>query len=285
MSQPSFRSRAARAAPEPVGRLVGIALLAVSTIATVAWGQPTGAPRVSPAVSPNQPTPAEKKPQTVPKPGPTPKEQPAQPAPKDEKAPPERPKDPALPSLDELLGITGNNPAGTGTPDPSKRDLDRLLSGAEVGDAFKEAAALMGDAAERLQKARDTGVVTQRVQDDIVKRLDQLINSLENMQSQSSSSSSGSQQQSPTNQQLPNQQSRGQRQEGQGENQGAAEPPARRDGPLRPGMEAVRSSWGKLPDRVRDMLVQGRDDAYSQLYAEMTKAYYRKLAEEAKSKP
>jgi hypothetical protein len=210
-------------------------------------------------------------------PAPAPAPAPAQPA--EEKPPAPQPPD-ALPDLDDLLGLSGTPGEKPADPlDPSRKDLDRLLSGAEVGDAFKQAAALMGDAAERLVKARDTGIVTQRVQEDVVRRLDQLISSLENLAQQSASSSS-SQSQGEQRRPVPNQQARNRQQAGQGENRGENEPPAMQEGQLKPGMEVVRSAWGQLPERIRDLLVQGSSDRFSSRWNELTKAYYRKLAEE-----
>jgi hypothetical protein len=44
--------------------------------------------------------------------------------------------------------------------------------------------------------------------------------------------------------------------------------------------EESRTEWGGLPQRVRDMLLQGRGEKFSSLYEQMTREYYRKLAEE-----
>jgi hypothetical protein len=215
------------------------------------------------------------------------KDKPAAPPTDEAKKPPAT--DP-IGDLDEMLGLGGKKPAD-GTPpegpiDPSKQDLDRLLSGAEIGDAFRQAATLMGDAASRLQKHKDTSLTTQRMQEDIVRRLDQLISSLEQQQNQNSQQQQQQQQQSKTQQQnSPRQQQKDQNDENQGDNTGQMkDPPARRDGPVRPGLDAVRSAWGNLPDRIREMLVQGKSDRFSARYKELTEAYYRKLAEQGKAK-
>jgi Mg-chelatase subunit ChlI len=144
----------------------------------------------------------------------------------------------------------------------------------------------MGDAAKRLETATDTGLGTQRVQEDVIRRLDQLLASLERNQSSQSQqqSQSDSDQQSQRNQ--PNQQKRSQPTQGKETKSGDGntdwEGPPRQDGPLRPGLEAARAAWGSLPARVRDMLLQGSSDRFSSRYDELTRAYYKRLAEEKK---
>jgi hypothetical protein len=44
-------------------------------------------------------------------------------------------------------------------------------------------------------------------------------------------------------------------------------------------MEEGRSEWGRLPQRVREILMQSRRDRVSALYQQATEAYYRRLAE------
>lgn len=226
--------------------------------------KPAAQPEAKPAV----------KPDVKPSPAPEPPE-PAQP-------------DPTLPNLDDLLGIPGTARTGQpGVADPSKMDLDRLLTGEEIGDAFKEAATLMGDAAKRLKDGKDASLTTQRLQESIVRRLDQLLSSLDQQQQQSSSSQQQQQQNQDKkqNQNVPSQQQGERKEESKNENDGTATtPPGRRDGALRPGLDAVRSSWGQLPERVRDMLVQGSNDTFSSMYEKMTEAYYKKLAEQGKAK-
>ncbi|MFN7020255.1 MAG: hypothetical protein ACK4WH_02865 [Phycisphaerales bacterium] len=228
-----------------------------------------------------------------------------------EAAPPPRPPAPAkpaaapptVPSLDDLLGTKPQPPVpapktdlpappptpADATPDPDRAGLDRLLTGAEIGDAFQEAITLMGDAAKRLETSRDTGLATQRVQEDVVRRLDQLLASLQRQQSSSSSSSSQSQSQqdSQQNRNQPNQNQRrpGQR-PGQQSQSGSGDRdwdgPPKQEGALKPALDSARAAWGSLPARVRDMLLQGSEDPFSASYKAMTEAYYRKLAEERK---
>ncbi|MEZ6241947.1 MAG: hypothetical protein R3B57_02795 [Phycisphaerales bacterium] len=187
-----------------------------------------------------------------------------------------------LESLDELLGLA---PPGTGSdegahvlPDPLRAELDRELSQQEAAQAFEQAATLMGETAMRLADAGDTGLATQRLQEDIIRKLDAVIEAAQRNQQQQNSSSSSQQQQ---NQQQPSQpQEQQQAQNPQGDNRDENMPPSRRDGPLRPEIESARAAWGALPQRVRDSLMQGLSDRYSSLYERLTETYYRRLAED-----
>jgi hypothetical protein len=194
------------------------------------------------------------------------------------------PADEPLPNLDELLGLPGGSSGGA--PDPGRSDLDQVLSGAEIGNAFKQAVTLMGDVAKRMQETGDVSLATQRMQETILRRLDQLISSLEQQQNQQQQQQqqSTSQQQSQSNQRVPSQQRTEANQDQKGDNTGQTNNPDRKDGPMRPALDSARASWGNLPDRVREMLVQGSSDRFSSLYDSLTQSYYRRLAEEAKQR-
>ncbi|MEM1071740.1 MAG: hypothetical protein AAGB48_10215 [Planctomycetota bacterium] len=185
-----------------------------------------------------------------------------------------------LPSLDELLGLSdGDSPEAD---DRSEAELEQTLEdGGTPSDAFIQAVELMRQSADRLEDGRDTGIVTQRIQEDILTHLEQLIRQAQQQQSSSSSSSSQSQDQA---QQQPNQQN--QQQQQQSEQQASGEP--ENASPPPPGEEAApgsgstnAASWGSLPERLRGALQQGSTGRYSSLYRAMTEAYYRRLAEEA----
>lgn len=193
------------------------------------------------------------------------------------------------PSLDDLLGIPKPAPADTPppaqpaptVPDPKQGELERKLTDAEAQEAFVEAIRMMSETADRLEKVRDTGITTQRLQEQIIRKLDALIKKSNEDDSGGSSSSSSSQNQQ-TSQSQPNQPSQGQKQDsrgGQGEQAGV--PPARRDAELNNRLDAARAAWGALPGRLRDLFTQGMDDYYSRLYQSMTEEYYRKTAESA----
>lgn len=184
-----------------------------------------------------------------------------------------------LPTLDELLGLESDDAANG---DAVEQELENELEQADaISDVFLEAVGLMSQSADRLADERDTGVVTQRIQEDILKMLEQLIDDAE-QGSPSGSSGSSSQQQQQQQQAQPNQ---GQQQ--QGENQGGeGDPDQFSDAPAgqaaRPGEASMNAAaWGALPERLRDALLQGSAEGYSSMYRSLTEAYYRRLAEEA----
>ncbi len=192
-----------------------------------------------------------------------------------------QPEDEPLPTLDELLGIEeAKKPEHETKTDAADAELVRQLAESKpIADEFLEAVGLMRESAGRLSGQADTGIVTQRLQEDILRRLDELINRAG--EQSSSSSSSQSQQQQQQNQQQPNQQRREESQQSQSEPNDQQDGPAGQDAQL--GAQAVLDGarWGNLPDRLREALLQGSSDSYSSLYKTMTEAYYRRLAEEA----
>ncbi|CAN5795117.1 hypothetical protein BH11PLA1_BH11PLA1_23600 [soil metagenome] len=224
---------------------------------------------------------------------------------------PAAPARPAEPTLDELLGLTkksdpspaGANPGpANGLPGALRQDLNERLKGAG-GEALERAATLMNRAAERLERAGDASLETQRVQQETLDALDQVISQAKKQQGKSSKSSSSSSKSSKQQQQ---QQSQAQQQESaaqkgareaaekaaaqaaaeaqartqRGEGDGRTDLPGRRDGALAPGIESARAAWGALPARVRDALVQGSGEKFSTLYQRSTEEFYRRLAEQ-----
>jgi hypothetical protein len=149
-----------------------------------------------------------------------------------------------------------------------------------VAEQFQQAVQLMGDTAVRLADARDAGIETQRMQDEIIRKLDMLIQAAQRQQQQQQSRSSSQSQSDPANQQP--QQPRPSQSDAQANDSNAENVPPG-DANARPGPEVAArgAAWGNLPDRVRDALLQGNADQYSSLYQRWTEAYYRRLAEEA----
>jgi hypothetical protein len=201
------------------------------------------------------------------------------------------------PTLDELLGLTPpappvpqgttqaptqapNVPPEVGGPAADRADLDRKLAGDEDEDDFSRAVSLMGDAAKRLRDAKDAGLATQRVQEDVLKSLDKLISDAQKNQSKQKSNQKKPQQQQQS-QPSPSQQQKSQ-QPGQVPSQApmGGEPSVpREDGPGRT-RAGNAASWGGLPARVRDALVEGINDRFSARYRQKTEEYYKRLAED-----
>lgn len=197
-------------------------------------------------------------------------------------------------SLDDLLGIDEDEQAPSGAEAAAKdedEELKRRLNEAEIADNFSLAVEKMAISAELLDVRFDTGLGTQRVQEEIIRRLETLIDQAKKQQSQSrSSSSSSSSSSSPQNrnqQQNPGQQRTqgNQQQQNQSRRPNPSEsqegdPPPLQEGDINTALEESRSEWGNLPPRVRDQLLQGRREKFSSLYERLTQEYYKRLAEE-----
>lgn len=212
------------------------------------------------------------------------------PAPQPEKKPEAQPVSPApQPNLDDLLGIPKDKPAkkdGEPAPavtDPTRNALERKLNMEEAQEQFKQAVELMGETATRIKDGRDTGLATQRLQEDIIRKLDMIISTAEKQQQQQRSKSKQKQQQQQQDQSQANQQQQQNNREPHGKEAApdTIDPPAAEAANLKPGNAARGALWGNLPERVRQALLQGHDENYSALYRKWTEAYYKKLAEEA----
>lgn len=206
------------------------------------------------------------------------------------------------PTLDELLGLPKSTPIPTPTPapspdkpdskpdnptdlDPSKSELDRMLSPQEATEQFEQAVQLMDVAAKRVQTAKDVGLQTQRIQDDVLRKLDKLIADAQKKQSNSKSQSKQQQQQQQQQQQNQQQQAKQQSDQRQAGNEAnrTNQTPGRQDGPGKAPPAGSAASWGNLPVHLREALQQGLTDQYSSVYRAKTEAYYKRLAEEPKS--
>lgn len=197
----------------------------------------------------------------------------------------------APPSLDELLGIGDEDPTEA-TDDPTAEGLpdirDELDDTTEeeqgISGLFLSAVSSMDDSAMRLNDMQDPGLVTQRLQEDAIRKLDELIKAAEQQQQQQGQP----QPQQQDGQQAPQspedgQQSQQTQANGQSnsDNQGMDTRPGMQEGDLDRTIDETRAEWGNLPQRVRDMLMQGRGDASASLYRRLTERYYERLAEES----
>jgi hypothetical protein len=195
---------------------------------------------------------------------------------------------PAPPSLDDLLEIETDDDQGAAeAADQSERGaLQRALDEAEIGDVFEVALEQMALSAKLLDELFDPGLETQRVQEEIIARLNELIDRAPNQSQQSSgsrSSSSSSQQPGSTPPaRTPNQASQPNpgEQAGPADNTREGEPPPPQDASPNIILDESRREWGSLPERIRDMMLQGQSGFKSSLYRSLTEEYYRRLAEE-----
>ncbi len=193
------------------------------------------------------------------------------------------------PSLDDLLGLEEDeqDTASETARRQQEEELQRRLAEQELSDAFKIAVEKMKLSAKLLDVQFDTGLGTQRVQEEILASLDQILEQARKMQSQQSSSSSSSssqqqQQQSPGQQQRQQQsQSQANQRQQNPSDSSSGDPPARQDGDLNTVLEESRTEWGSLPERIRQELYQGRREKFSSIYDRLTREYYKRLAEES----
>lgn len=223
--------------------------------------------------------------------------QPASPPapPKTERAPAKPPAAP--PTLDELLGLKPATPVakeGAAVVDTSREELDQRLKEPTIDDQFKAAVELMGRSATRLGPGGDVGLDTQRLQEETLRKLDALLSPMkkrqeqqqqqqhsEDQQSQKNKDKQNQQQQQPSQPQAPKPAgSAKENQAGRGENRAEVDPPARQAVKLRPGLDAAKAAWGALPQRLREMLLQGSDERFSTSYEQLTEDYYKRLAEQ-----
>ena len=218
------------------------------------------------------------------------------------------------PSLDDALGLgDGKKPA---TSDNHSEELGRSLDGAKPRDILASALDDMRRSAKLLDE-NEAGLPTKRVQESVVRKLDELIATAQRMQQerknqQQSSGSQGQQQQQRqknggskkdgseqegTDGQRDEPRENGQQRGGRdGRDQQADGGKRRRDGDATSNeppenmdpttvdaqFDESRAEWGRLPPRVREAVRQGLRDPMSAAYRRLTQDYYRRLAEEPK---
>jgi hypothetical protein len=209
----------------------------------------------------------------------------------DKKTPPTQDaKDKMADDLNSLLGLPGADKAPVGAPGDDKagnifKDLMNIPEN-DGGDDFDSAVQNMTQAAARLTNDHDLSLDTQRHQQSAILSLDKMIAELNKQQSskkqqkkqqqkdqgqegnESKPSQPGDQQQQQQSTQATNQAGeRGEVQEGE----------LNEDVPLAEKL----AEWGNLPPHLRDELMQGFEDRFSELYRHLTEQYYKRLAEES----
>jgi hypothetical protein len=199
----------------------------------------------------------------------------------------------ALPSLDELLGLdtdTSESNAARQAQQEADEELQRRLKEAELSDIFTQALGKMALSVHLLEVDFESGLATQRAQQDVLEKLDQLIDRARELSRRHSASCSCSEctggkpssRKNPGNKPGPRKPGE-RRSDGPSSDSRAIEPPPGREGDINTVLEETGTEWGHLPSRVREMLKQGRGDYKSPLYRQLTEEYYRRLAEEGSS--
>jgi hypothetical protein len=202
-------------------------------------------------------------------------------------------------SLDDLLGVPTQQPGDASDASSSsdaaeaeqRRRLEKSLAEASMEDLVTRAIGAMKGAAQRLSDQKDAGLGTQRLQEDALRSIDRLLEEAQRQQQQQKSQSRSSSRQQRSSSEDPSESSQpsGQRQQDRqrgststsGES-GEAEPPPSEEGTASDSeLTESRIEWGRLPDRIREMVLQGRRDRVSSMYERLTREYYRRLAEEA----
>ena len=220
-------------------------------------------------------------------------------------------------SLDDLLGISESDSkkASAESGRTQKETLQRILSEKEAKNTLEETVEGMRRSATLLSE-KDSGTAVQRVQEDVLARLDALIASAQQQQQQqqqqsssssSSSSSSGEkskgaqqpkggkgqkQSESAASEEKRREEAKQRASQKEGEKSGpsksqptgdrAEESPPSVD-PIEGGViQETDEEWGSLPPRTREIIRQGVREKMSSVYRRWTEAYYRRIAEESK---
>ncbi|MFO0827719.1 MAG: hypothetical protein U0572_06165 [Phycisphaerales bacterium] len=214
---------------------------------------------------------------------------------------PEAPAKDAPKSLDDVLGIPGGSAgdrdaakgANDAVPalDKAHDRVEKALDEKALEDLMRQALGGMRVSADRLSKETDYGLGTQRVQQDVIAKLDTLIDEAKKRckkgqcKSQSSGQCNNPQPSDSQCNKPGDSKSKAQEAKKPGSSRGAtaagAEP-----APVDPTDHNVvfdesRAEWGKLPERVRELIRQGSRDRIASLYQRMTEEYYRRMAEDA----
>ncbi len=202
------------------------------------------------------------------------------------------------PSLDELLDLAPsekpasdrdmNEPVATDPDEDLNESIERALSVSDAADVFEQVIDEMDQVSRRLGRSLDPGVETQRMQESILRRLDQVIASAKQQSSSGGGGGSGQPKDQDQGGAEPAQQKpssgSGQDQAPPGGSQastgaagsGTPDNPDAQDTPI----EQLRKEWGVLPPRVREELSDGLRERFSPLYRRMTESYYKALAEQ-----
>jgi len=190
------------------------------------------------------------------------------------------------PTLDELLELPGLERElrhEGGTDDALDPQVQRRLSGEQAADLFHQAVRDMEAAAQKLEAEREAGLPTQRLQEEILAKLDQVIAAARQQRQGGSSNQQARPQDSGAESAGSQQQSASASDSGTADNPDNFSPgsvSAHDDGGR--ALSETKVEWGNLPPRLRDELQQGFGERFSPIYRDLTEAYYKRLAEEGR---
>ncbi len=233
-----------------------------------------------------------------------------------DQTPPKSPDNSTTPppkTLDELLGISGAG--GEKAAQTQRKDnLERGLNEESLNDLAEAAMQDMKLAEKLVSQDHDTGIGTQRVQAQALSRLDALIEAAVKFEKSSSKKSSKNKSQKDKSNSKPEsgsqknpdgektsegddskkdgdkksesnpggEKNKESERNKNGESGDNVQPPDFMDAQLQPdsALDEGRSEWGRLPQRIREIMSQSRRDRISALYQKATEAYYRRMAED-----
>ncbi len=209
------------------------------------------------------------------------KEQAKQEKPKDDKPQPSKDEQ----SLDELLGLEKDKKDGGDakpidqkevTKPPQDAALERALKPGEERDDFKQAVDMMKETSDRMVSSKDVGLDTQRLQEQVLRKLDKMIDDAQKNQGKKSKQKPQDQQQDQQQQQQ--QQSSQSKPSSQTGKEAKGGDVAQQNAQANTVAGGAEAAWGGLPPHVRDALMQGLSDRFSTSYQRLTEEYYKRLA-------
>lgn len=209
-------------------------------------------------------------------------------------------------SLDELLQIEPETepdaPDAPGAADGSADEADPAADGQaadprdsdgaaavseamemdEAADVFEQAVVQMNGVSRRLGELRDPGLVTQREQREIIKKLEQVIASAKQQQGKGGKSKPSSGEPQQQSRKIAEQRASGSSSPSRStqSHSGQFSPGAAQAAQEGGDIEELRREWGNLPPRLRNELSEGLSEPFSPVYRELTESFYRRLGEE-----
>lgn len=186
--------------------------------------------------------------------------------------------------------VTAVPAAGQRSPEPQPPDklgekLIREARGETERDVMDAVTRLMEGVSRRLQVDFDTGEKTRAMQADILEKLDEAIKTAAAQRrprrSRSQSSSSDKRRMTKKQSEKSAQQSAAAKQNDASQDASTNMPPGSvTDGMASGGqLQEIRRSWGNLPHREREEIIQGVDEQFLERYRTWIERYYRALQE------